>query len=102
LNGLSIVRCAAQCALHVRSLHGIGTNAGLLFPVAVRKDADPPEIIFDLGTLLAPMLGFVTFDFILQSMPANCSIAFAQRREDQRYSFVRRLALEMGPQPGDA
>lgn len=71
-----------------------------LFPVALRKGADPAEMTFDFvfdrsDAQTANRSGFSRLESE-PDWPIRCAVTFAARTEEQRYSFVRRLTIVVG------
>jgi predicted ATPase len=65
-----------------------------LFPVAVRQNADPKEVVFDFELDLPGaerMRGA-----LLEPLSALISVVFAQRQSDERYSYLRKVDLTIG------
>ena len=68
------------------------------FPVALRQDADPAEMILDFKVMLAPRsFGPTTrFSFLLDRLPVRFGVHFARRSQAELYSFVRQVDLAIG------
>jgi hypothetical protein len=75
-----------------------------VFPVALRKNAEPKEIIFDFRVRLDPKSdsrpSFSKANLLIETLPIRLVVHFAQRAHAQLYSYVRQVDITIGEDPG--
>jgi hypothetical protein len=69
-----------------------------VFPVALRKDADPQEIILDFEIELTsrPDVRWGRLSFLLEPLSVRLSVHFAQRSQAELYSYIREVDINLG------